>query len=178
MNFALTPEQQEVRALARDFAEREVAPVIHHFDETQEFPHEILAKLAGTGLMGALVPEEYGGAALDYVSYALAVEELNRVDASVGITMWAHNSLCTNHIALFGSAEQKDRYLPRLARAETLGAWGLTEPGSGSDAAAMKSRAVREGDDFVLRGTKAFITNASVSGVAVVMAVTDPARRQ
>ena len=176
MNFALTPEQQEVRALAREFAEREVAPVIHHFDETQEFPHEILAKLASTGLLGALVPEEYGGAALDYVSYALAVEELNRVDASVGITMWAHNSHCTNHIALFGSPEQKARYLPRLARGEVLGAWGLTEPGSGSDAAAMRTRAVADGDHFVLNGSKAFITNAGVSEVAVVMAVTDPAR--
>ena len=176
MNFQLTPEQQEVRALARDFAEREVAPVIHHFDEAQEFPHEILAKLAGTGLMGALVPEEYGGAGLDYVSYALAVEELNRVDASVGITMWAHNSLCTNHIALFGSPEQKAAYLPRLARGEALGAWGLTEPGSGSDAAAMRSRAVPAGDGFVLNGSKAFITNAGVAEITVVMAVTDPAR--
>jgi hypothetical protein len=176
MNFAPTPEQQEVRALARDFAQREVAPVIHHFDETQEFPHEILAKLAGTGLMGALVPEEYGGAALDYVSYALAVEELNRVDASVGITMWAHNSLCTNHIALFGSPAQKAAYLPRLARGEALGAWALTEPGSGSDAAAMRSRAIPDGDHFVLNGSKAFITNAGVAEIAVVMAVTDPAR--
>jgi alkylation response protein AidB-like acyl-CoA dehydrogenase len=176
MNFQLTPEQQEVRALARDFAEREVAPVIHHFDEVQEFPHEIMAKLAGTGLMGALVPEEYGGAALDYVSYALAVEELNRVDASVGITMWAHNSLCTNHIALFGSPEQKAAYLPRLARGDALGAWGLTEPGSGSDAAAMRSRAVLDGNHFVLNGSKAFITNAGVAEIAVVMAVTDPAR--
>jgi alkylation response protein AidB-like acyl-CoA dehydrogenase len=176
MNFNLTPEQQEVRALAREFAEREVAPVIHRFDEAQEFPHEILAKLAGTGLMGALVPEEYGGAGLDYVSYALAVEELNRVDASVGITMWAHNSLCTNHIALFGSPEQKAAYLPRLARGEALGAWGLTEPGSGSDAAAMRSRAVPAGDGFVLNGSKAFITNAGVAEITVVMVVTDPAR--
>src|SRR5215510_7924022 len=178
MDFALTAEQQSVRALAREFAERGVAPVIRRYDEAHEFPHEILARLGKTGLLGALVPEEYGGAALDYVSYALAVEELNRVDASVGITMWAHNSLCTNHITLFGSREQKSRYLPRLARGETLGAWGLTEPGSGSDAAAMKSRAVREGDHFVLRGSKAFITNAGVSDVAVVMAVTDPALRQ
>jgi hypothetical protein len=176
MNFQLTPEQQEVRALARDFAEREVAPVIHHFDEVQEFPHEIMAKLAGTGLLGALVPEEYGGAGLDYVSYALAVEELNRVDASVGITMWAHNSLCTNHIALFGSAAQKAAYLPRLGRGEALGAWGLTEPGSGSDAAAMRTRADSQGEHFVLNGSKAFITNAGVAEITVVMAVTDPAR--
>jgi alkylation response protein AidB-like acyl-CoA dehydrogenase len=175
MDFALTPDQQDVRALAREFAEREVAPVSRRFDEAQEFPHEVLTRLAGTGLMGALVPEEYGGAGLDYVSYALAVEELNRVDASVGITMWAHNSLCTNHIALFGSREQKAAYLPRLARGEVLGAWGLTEPGSGSDAAAMRSRAVADGDYFVLNGSKAFITNASVAGVTVVMAVTDPA---
>jgi alkylation response protein AidB-like acyl-CoA dehydrogenase len=174
MDFDLTPEQEAVRALARDFAEQEVAPVIARYDEAQEFPHEVLGKLGGTGLLGALVPEDYGGAALDYVSYALAVEELNRVDASVGITMWAHNSLCTNHITLFGSAAQKARYLPRLARGESLGAWALTEPGSGSDAAAMKSRAVYQGEDFVLTGTKAFITNAGVADVAVVMAVTDP----
>jgi hypothetical protein len=176
VNFALTAEQKEVRALARDFAEREIAPVIRRYDEAQEFPHEILRRLGGTGLLGALVPEEYGGAALDYVSYVLAVEELNRVDGSVGITMWAHNSLCTNHIALFGSRAQKDRYLGPLARGEGLGAWALTEPGSGSDAAAMKSRAIPDGESFVLRGSKAFITNAGVAQTAVVMAVTDPTR--
>jgi len=176
MDFTLTVDQQAVRTLARDFAEAEVAPVIREFDEKHEFPHGILARLAATGLLGALVPEEYGGAALDYVSYALAVEELNRVDGSVGITMWAHNSLCTNHIALFGSPEQKRSYLPRLASGRTLGAWALTEPGSGSDAAAMKTRAVRDGGDWVLNGTKAFITNAGVAEVAVVMAVTDPDR--
>src|SRR5499426_3517396 len=175
MDFALTSEQQAVRELARDFARSEVAPVIQRFDEAHEFPHEVLARLGETGLLGALVPEEYGGAALDYVSYALAVEELNRVDASVGITMWAHNSLCTNHIALFGSREQKAAYLPRLARGESLGAWGLTEPGSGSDAAAMRTRAVADGDHFVIDGSKAFITNAGVADIAVVMAVTDPA---
>src|SRR5262249_11390617 len=130
--------------------------------------------------LGALVPEEYGGAALDYVSYALAVEELNRVDGSVGITMWAHNSLCTNHIAMFGTPSQKGRYLPRLARGEAPGARGRAEPGSGPGAgpaaAAMKSRAVRDGDHFRLDGSKAFITNAGVADVAVVMAVIDPAR--
>ena len=176
MDFELTREQLAIRAMARDWALAEVAPVIHRFDEVHEFPHEILKSLGKTGLLGALVPEEYGGAALDYVSYALAVEELNRVDASVGITMWAHNSLCTNHIALFGSKEQKAAYLPRLARGEALGAWGLTESGSGSDAAAMQSRAVPDGSRFVLNGGKAFITNAGVAELAVVMAVTDPAR--
>ncbi|MBI1727934.1 MAG: acyl-CoA dehydrogenase family protein [Candidatus Rokubacteria bacterium] len=175
MDFELTREQRAVRAMAREWALAEVAPVIHRYDEAHEFPHELLQSLGKTGLLGALVPEEYGGAALDYVSYALAVEEINRVDASVGITMWAHNSLCTNHIALFGSKEQKAAYLPRLARGKALGAWGLTEPGSGSDAAAMTSRAIREGDHFVLNGSKAFITNAGVAEVAVVMAVTDPA---
>src|SRR5499427_9166988 len=146
MDFELTNEQTAVQSMAREWALAEVAPVIQRYDEAHEFPHAILDRLAATGLLGALVPEEYGGAALDYVSYALAVEELNRVDASVGITMWAHNSLCTNHIALFGSPEQRDRYLPHLARGEWLGAWGLTEPGSGSDAAAMKTTAARDGD--------------------------------
>ena len=176
MDFTLTDDQQAVRTLARDFAESEIAPVIREFDEKHEFPHAVLARLADTGLLGALVPEQYGGAELDYVSYALAVEELNRVDGSVGITMWAHNSLCTNHIALFGSPEQKARYLPRLASGKALGAWGLTEPGSGSDAAAMRSRAVREGDHWVLNGAKAFITNAGVAEITVAMAVTEPAR--
>jgi alkylation response protein AidB-like acyl-CoA dehydrogenase len=176
MDFELTREQEAVRAMARGWALAEVASAIHRYDEAQEFPTEMLKSLGKTGLLGALVPEEYGGAALDYVSYALAVEELNRVDASVGITMWAHNSLCTNHITLFGSKEQKAAYLPRLARGEFLGAWGLTEPGSGSDAAAMKTRAVAEGERFLLNGSKAFITNAGVAEVAVVMAVTDPAR--
>src|SRR5215468_9675757 len=174
MHFDLTREQEAVRAMARDWALAEVAPVIHRYDEAQEFPRDILASLGKTGLLGALVPEEYGGADLDYVSYALAVEELNRVDASVGITMWAHNSLCTNHITLFGSREQKARYLPRLAKGEVLGAWGLTGPGS--DAAAMRSRATADGDHFVLNGSKAFITNAGVAEVTVAMAITDPAR--
>jgi alkylation response protein AidB-like acyl-CoA dehydrogenase len=122
-----------------------------------------------------LFPPEYGGAGLDYVAYALIVEELSRVDGSVGITMWAHNSLCTNHIMSFGTDAQRERYVPALARGEVLGAWALTEPGSGSDAAAMRTCAVEAGDAFVLDGTKAFITNGSVAGTAVVMAKTDPA---
>ena len=137
MDFEPTPEQALVRRTAREFAEGEIAPVIAHYDEAEEFPAEILKKLGALGFMGCLLPPEYGGAGLDYVSYALVVEELCRIDGSVGITMWAHNSLCANHIALFGSKEQRQRYLPRLARGEMLGAWGLTEPGSGSDAAAM-----------------------------------------
>jgi hypothetical protein len=176
MDFELTEEQKQIRDVARQFAEAELGERIAPWDERQEFPHEIVRKLGPLGFMGVLVPPEYGGAGLDYVSYALIVEELCRGDASVGITMWAHNSLCTNHLALFGSPEQKARYLPLLARGEVLGAWGLTEPGSGSDAAALRTRAEWRDGAWVLNGSKAFITNASVGGVAVVMARTDPER--
>ncbi len=176
MDFELTQEQKEIRRVAREFGEAEIAPVAHRYDEAHEFPHEIIKKLGDLGFLGALFPPEYGGAGLDYVSYALVVEELCRADASVGITMWAHNSLCANHIHLFGSEAQKRKYLVPLARGEALGAWGLTEPGSGSDAAAMKTRAVQDGDHFILTGTKAFITNGGVGKYAVVMAVTDPTK--
>ena len=178
MNFELTPEQTQIRAVAREFAEAELGSRIAPYDERHEFPHEIVRKLGDLGFMGVLVPPEYGGAGLDYVSYALIVEELNRGDASVGITMWAHNSLCTNHIALFGGKAQKEKYLPLLASGERLGAWALTEPGSGSDAAAMRTRAVRDEGEWVLNGTKAFITNGSVGQTAVVIAITDPSKRQ
>jgi alkylation response protein AidB-like acyl-CoA dehydrogenase len=176
MNFELSDEHQRVRDVARQFAEAELGQKIAPYDERHEFPHAIVRKLGPLGFMGVLVPEEYGGSGLDYVAYALIVEELNRGDASVGITMWAHNSLGTNHIALFGSPEQKRKYLPALASGQALGAWGLTEPGSGSDAAALRTRAERRGDEYVLNGSKAFITNASVAATAVVMARTDPAR--
>jgi alkylation response protein AidB-like acyl-CoA dehydrogenase len=175
MDFDLTAEQELARRTAREFAEAEIAPVIARYDEAEEFPTELMAKLGALGFMGALFPPEHGGAGLDYVAYALVVEELSRVDGSVGITMWAHNSLCTNHIYTFGTPAQRDRYVPPLARGEVLGAWGLTEPGSGSDAAAMRTRAVEDDDVFVLDGTKAFITNGSVAGTAVVLAKTDPA---
>jgi alkylation response protein AidB-like acyl-CoA dehydrogenase len=174
VDFELSDEQELVRRTAREFAEGEVTPVIARYDEAEEFPAELIAKLGQLGFLGALVSPDYGGAGLDYVSYALVVEELSRADGSVGITMWAHNSLCTNHIYLFGTEAQKQRYVPPLARGEVLGAWGLTEPGSGSDAAAMKTVAVERGDHFVLDGSKAFITNGSVAGTAVVMARTDP----
>ena len=177
MDFELTDDQQRVRQVAREFADAELGDKIAPYDERQEFPWEIVRKLGPLGFLGALVDEEYGGAALDYVSYAVIVEELNRGDASVGITMWAHNSLCTSHIALFASPEQKRTYLPRLASGETLGAWGLTEPGSGSDAAALRTRAELKDGEWVLNGSKAFITNASVGKLAVVMARTDPEKR-
>ncbi len=177
MNFELTDDQRRIRDAAREFADAELGDKIAPYDAAHEFPHAIVAKLGPLGFMGVLVPEEYGGAALDYVSYALIVEELNRGDASVGITMWAHNSLCTNHVALFGSTEQKQRWLPRLASGEVLGAWGLTEPGSGSDAAALRTRAEARDGGWVLNGSKAFITNASVGEMAVVMARTDPGKK-
>jgi len=175
MDFELTTEQELARGTAREFAEGEIAPIIARYDEAEEFPAELIAKLGALGFLGALFPPEYGGAGLDYVAYALVVEELSRIDGSIGITMWAHNSLCTNHIYTFGTEAQRQRYVPALARGEVLGAWGLTEPGSGSDAAAMRTRAVEADDAFVLDGTKAFITNASVAGTAVVMAKTEPA---
>ncbi len=175
MDFELTDEQALVRRTAREFAEAEIAPVIARYDEAEEFPAEVVQKLGALGFLGALFPPEYGGAGLDYVSYALVVEELSRADGSVGITMWAHNSLCSNHIYMFGSEAQRTRYLPALARGDVLGAWGLTESASGSDAAAMRTVAVEEADAWVLNGSKAFITNGSVGGTAVVMARTDPA---
>ncbi len=177
MDVELSPEQQQIRDVARQFAEAELGERIAPYDERHEFPHAIVGRLGPLGFLGVLVPEEYGGAGLDHVSYALIVEELCRGDASVGITMWAHNSLCTGHLLQFGSEAQKRRYLPRLARGETLGAWGLTEPGSGSDAAALRTRAEWRDGGWVLNGSKAFITNASVGGVAVVMARTDPDRK-
>jgi alkylation response protein AidB-like acyl-CoA dehydrogenase len=177
MDVELTAEQRAIRAVAREFAEAELGERIAPYDERHEFPHEIIKKLGPLGFMGVVVDPDYGGAGLDYVSYALIVEELNRGDASVGITMWAHNSLCTNHIAMFGSRAQKEKYLPALAAGEVLGAWGLTEPGSGSDAAALVTRAEERDGAFVLNGSKAFITNAGVAGTAVVMARTDPERK-
>src|SRR3989449_2783449 len=129
MDFELTDDQERIRRVAREFADAELGNAIAPYDERHEFPPSVVRKLGPLGFLGALVPEEYGGAGLDYVGYALSVEELSRGDASVGITMWAHNSLCTNHIAGFGSEAQKRTYLPRLASGEVLGAWGLTEPG-------------------------------------------------
>ena len=172
--FELSDEQKLVRRTAREFAEGEIAPVSARYDEAEEFPAALMPKLGELGFMGAIFPAEYGGAGLDYVSYALVVEELSRVDGSIGITMWAHNSLCTNHIYSFGTEAQRQKYLPSLCRGEVLGAWGLTEPGSGSDAAAMKTTAVDAGDAWVLTGSKAFITNGSVAGTTVVLARTDP----
>lgn len=172
-HFELTESQEAVRALVRDFAETEMRPVVMKYDESQEFPFEIVQKLAGLGFMGMTWPEELGGAALDDISAAVVIEELGRVDPSVALTVASHNSLCTGHIMRFGSEEQKKRYVPDLASGKALGAWGLTEPGSGSDSGGMKTTAVPDGNDWVISGSKCFITQGSVGSTYVVMAVSD-----
>ena len=171
--FTLTEDQEQLRKEIRDFAMREIAPNVSRWDEASEFPAEVVKQLGQMGLLGVIFPVEYGGAGLGYVDYVLAIEELSAVDGSVGIIVAAHNSLCTNHIFLAGNEEQRQKYVPRLASGEWLGAWGLTEPGSGSDAGAARTTAVRKGDRWVLNGNKTFITNGHYADVAVVIAVTD-----
>jgi alkylation response protein AidB-like acyl-CoA dehydrogenase len=171
--FGLTEEQEQLRKEVRAFAEREVAPHVSEWDEKSEFPHEVVKKLGPMGLMGVIFPEELGGAGMGYVEYVLAIEELSRVDGSVGIIVASHNSLCTNHIMLAGNNEQRQRWIPKLASGEWLGAWGLTEPGSGSDAAGARTTAVKRGDKWVLNGSKTFITNGTYANCAVILAVTD-----
>jgi alkylation response protein AidB-like acyl-CoA dehydrogenase len=171
--FELAESQEAVRMLVRDFAETEMRPVVMKYDESQEFPFEIVEKLAGLGFMGMTWPEELGGAALDDVSAAIVIEELARIDPSVALTVASHNSLCTGHIMRFGSEEQKARYVPDLASGKALGAWGLTEPGSGSDSGGMKTTAEPDGNGWVIQGSKCFITQGSVGTTYVVMAVSD-----
>ena len=173
MHFGLTAEQEQLRREVRSFAEREVAPHVSEWDEKSEFPHAVVKKLGEMGLMGVIFPEELGGAGLGYVEYVLAVEELSRVDGSVGIIVASHNSLCTNHIMLGGNDAQRKRWIPKLASGEWLGAWGLTEPGSGSDAGGMRTTAVRGKDGWVLNGSKTFITNGTYANCALVLAITD-----
>jgi hypothetical protein len=172
-SFALTEDQEQLRKEIRDFAAREIAPNVMRWDEASEFPHEVVQKLGEMGLMGIIFPVELGGAGLGYVDYAIAVEELSAVDGSIGIIVASHNSLCSNHIFLAGSEEQKRKYIPRLASGQWLGAWGLTEPGSGSDAGSARTTAARKGDRWVLNGNKTFITNGHYADVSVIMAVTD-----
>jgi len=176
MDFTPTPEQEMVRKQVREFAEREVGPVAAKFDASGEFPKDTVAKMAGLGLLGMLVPTELEGGGLDAATYAIAVEEVARVDGSHGLIMAAHNSLCTGNILIAGTKEQKKRYVPDLAAGRRIGAWGLTEPASGSDAASMTTEARPEGKGWVLEGTKNFCTNAPVAGTFVIMAVTDRAK--
>ncbi len=163
---------EDVRRLAREFARSEIAPHLREWDERSEFPREVYRKLGELGFLGVLVPEEYGGSGLTYLDYIAIVEELAAVEGGVGLGVAAHNSLCTNHIFLYGSDAQRRTWLPRLASGEILGAWGLTEPGAGSDAGGTKTVAVREQGGWVLRGSKNFTTHGSVGGVAVLMART------
>jgi len=178
VDFEYTPEQKQLRRAVREFAEAEIAPHVMEWDEGQIFPLEVVRKLAALGYMGAIFPEEYGGAGLGYVEYSIIIEELSRVDGSVGIIVAAHTSLCTNHIYKMGSEEQRQRYLPRLASGEWIGCWSLTEPEAGSDAAGTRTRAVEENGEWVLDGAKTFTTNAHYADVCVAMAVTDRAAAQ
>ncbi|MBI1951243.1 MAG: acyl-CoA dehydrogenase family protein [Acidobacteria bacterium] len=176
MDFSLTEEQELTRQTVREFAEKEIAPRTLELDETQQFPRDIMRKLGTMGMLGVLFPPEYGGAGLNYLDYILIIEELARVDGSIGLSVAAHNSLCSNHIFMAGSEEQKRRFLVPLARGEKIGAWSLTEPTAGSDASGTRSTAVRDGRDWVLNGSKTFATHGSVCDVAVVFAVSDKGR--
>jgi len=178
VDFALTEEQLAIRAAAREFAEKEVSPHVEELDEAQKFPREILRKAAELGFLGVIFPEELGGAGLGYVEYVLVVTELSKIDPSVGISVAAHNSLCTNHIFKFGDVAQRQRWIPKLAAGEWIGAWALTEAGSGSDAAAARTQARRGDGGWILNGSKAFCTHGSVGDVCVVMAITDPAGKK
>ena len=175
MNFEFTEEQQQLQKMVREFAEREIKPNVMKWDEACEFPLATIKELGKLGLMGIIFPVEYGGAGMGYIEYSTAIEELSRIDGSVGIIVAAHTSLCSNHIFLAGNEEQKRKYIPKLATGEFIGAWGLTEPGSGSDAGGARTTAVRKGDKWVLNGTKTFITNGHYADVCVVIAVTDRA---
>ena len=173
-SFDLSEQQELIRQTARDFAESEIRPHVMEWDEAQHFPSDVFKKMGELGFLGIMVPEEFEGAGLGPVEYALVVEEISRVDPAVGLGVAAHNGLCTNHILLFGSAEIRRRYLPDLASGRVMGMWGLTEPGSGSDAGGMRTTAVLEGDEWVLNGSKNFITHATYGETAVVIAVTEP----
>ena len=177
MHFELTEEQQQVKFSVREFAESEIAPHVMEWDESQHFPIELKPKLAELGLMGVTFPEEYGGAGMGYVEYATIIEELSRVDGSVGISVAAHNSLCSNHIFQYGSESQKQKYLVPLARGERLGAWGLTEPGAGSDASGTRTTAVRNNGGWIINGSKNFITHAIHADTCVAFASSNRAKK-
>ena len=176
MNFQLTDEQQQLRRSVREFAEGEIAPHVMEWDEASHFPVEIMPKLAEMGLLGVIFPEQYGGAGLGYIEYVLAIEELSRVDGSVGIIVAAHNSLCSNHIFKFGTEAQKQKYLVPLAQGKRIGAWSLTEPEAGSDAGGTRTTARRDGDHWLINGAKTFTTNGHYADICVAMAVTDKSR--
>jgi alkylation response protein AidB-like acyl-CoA dehydrogenase len=175
LDFQLNEEQLQLKKSVREFAEREIAPNVRKWDEAGEFPLSTIQELGKLGLMGVVFPQELGGAGMGYVEYVTAIGELSRVDGSVGIIVAAHTSLCSNHIFLAGNEPQKTKYIPKLATGEFIGAWGLTEPSSGSDAGSARMTAVRRGQGWVLNGTKTFCTNGHYADVLVVIAVTDRA---
>jgi alkylation response protein AidB-like acyl-CoA dehydrogenase len=176
MDFRPSEEQEILRRTVREFAEAEIRPHVMEWDESQHFPMDLVAKLADLGLMGIQFPEQYGGSAMSAVDYCICIEELARVCPAIALSVAAHNGLCCAHIAMFGSDAQKEKYLPPLVGGKALGAWGLTEAAAGSDAAAMRTTAVRQGDCWVINGTKHFITHGGIGAVMVVIAVTDRAQ--
>lgn len=178
MDLELPDSHRALQSSLRDFCERKVKPFARDWDRDEAFPTEVVRELGGLGVLGILVDEKYGGAGMDALAVAVAVEEVARFDGSLALTVASHNGLGSSHLRVFGSETQRQKYLPKLASGEWLGAWALTEPGSGSDAAAMKTRAVRRGDSWVLNGSKMFITQGTVGNVFVVLAVTDPSKKQ
>lgn len=176
MNFKATELTEQVAQTARDFAQQHIKPYVMEWDESQEFPVQLFKEMGKLGLMGVLVPEAYGGAGLSYFEYNAIIQEIAKVCGSIGLSVAAHNSLCTNHILTFGNEEQKQKYLPKLATAEFIGAWGLTEPNTGSDAGNMKTVAVKDGSDWVINGTKSWITHGKSGDVAVVICRTGEPR--
>jgi alkylation response protein AidB-like acyl-CoA dehydrogenase len=176
MNFETAEITHQVAQTARDFARLHIRPHVMEWDESQEFPLPLFKKMGQLGLMGVLIPEQYGGAGLSYFEYKTVIEEIAKVDGSIGLSVAAHNSLCSGHILLFANEEQKQRYLPKLATAEWIGAWGLTEPNTGSDAGNMKCTAVQQGDQWVINGTKNWITHGKTGDVAVVVCRTGEPR--
>jgi alkylation response protein AidB-like acyl-CoA dehydrogenase len=178
MDFELPESHRALQSSLRDFCEHKVKPYARDWDRDEKFPMEVVRELGQLGVMGILVSEEYGGAAMDSLAVAVAVEEIARYDGSLALTVASHNGLGTSHLRVFGSEELKRRYLPRLATGEYLGAWGLTEPGSGSDAAGLKTTAIRKGDTWVLNGAKMFITQGTVGDVFVVLVLTSPEKKQ
>jgi alkylation response protein AidB-like acyl-CoA dehydrogenase len=173
MDFSLTEDQEMTRRMVREFAESEIAPMVRHYDETQDFPFDIMKKLGDLGLLGVIFPPEYGGAGMSYLEYVCVIEELGRVDPSIGLGVAAHNGLCSNHIFTFANEQQKQKYLTQLTSGKKIGAWALTEPNAGSDAKGIQTIAERKGDRWVLNGSKNFTTHGTVCEIAVVMAVND-----
>jgi alkylation response protein AidB-like acyl-CoA dehydrogenase len=176
MEFLLTEEQKLLKETIKNFAQKEIQPLVKEYDEKGQWPAVLTKKLGDMGLLGVIIPPEYSGAGYSNIEYVIILEELSKVDPSVGLVVAAHNSLCSNHINMFGTENQKKKYLTRLASGQTLGAWALTEAGAGSDAAALRTRAEKREDCWLLNGTKMFITNGSIAEITVVMAYTDPSK--